>query len=489
MSDAKVVVAGAGRAGTSLLLDVLTDLGFDTGRDASGTSVPPIESPRAPRIVADRGLAHRLATVLDVQAVDVEHVIVPVRALDTASASRLRATRYGARLHRVDSPVRRTYATAQRAALGVELYELTAAIARFDLPHTFLAFPRFAQDWRYLAQQLGFLDPSITPSQWRDALERHADPARIREERLSRRERVLTGAGAALDGAARVLHGVRRALGDVATPLRNEEAGAGSARADVVVHVASINTKPATELCIRTMRHYAGHPFELVVGDCGSTDGSLEMLRDYEDRGWLTLEVAPDGRMHAEWLDRWLRGCPARYAVFCDSDIEFFEPDWLDDMVRAAQTNDCALVCAQMLPPRGRFVHPHTGAKRTLGPRPAPWLMLVDVEKVRGRVDASFAYLDVVAPEAFGGKIGYDVGGAFFMALQDAGLGWVEMPESFRAAFRHFSGLSWRRLYDWHAPLRLRPGQLPRMATVIAHLWRARLLRYGESAPARFRNT
>ena len=37
---------------------------------------------------------------------------------------------------------------------------------------------------------------------------------------------------------------------------------------DVQVHFASINTAAVTELCIRTMRHFAGYPFSLVVGDC-----------------------------------------------------------------------------------------------------------------------------------------------------------------------------------------------------------------------------
>lgn len=509
MSDAKVAIAGPGRAGTELLLEVLTDLGLHTGLERGrpvieqlrSRPIVRLESPKAPRIVYEPGLARRLGTILDVQGAEVEHVIVPVRALDVAAASRLRASAYGARLRRLDPPTRPSRATGQRDALGVVLYELLHTIARFDLPHTLLVFPRFAYDARYLAEHLGFLDPAIPEDRWRDALTRHADPARIDEQRLTRRERVLLLVGATTDAAlVKPARAVRRAVGDVRAPWRGPVAAAGPGPAgtragrptgstdgdpDVTIHVASINTAPATELCLRTMRHYAGHPFRLVVGDCGSTDGSIEMLRRFESRGWLTLEVAPEGRMHAEWLDTWMRTCPTRYAVFCDSDIEFYEPGWLADMVGEAVANEAALVCAQMIPPRARFVHPHTGAKRTLGPRPAPWLLLVDAERVRGRVDAGFGYLDVVDPTAYGGKVGYDVGGAFFAALRDAGLGWVEMPDAFRAKYRHFSGLSWRRVLDWRAPLRVRPGQLPRLAAVYAHLGRARLLRYGEQPSLR----
>ncbi|MBV8950763.1 MAG: glycosyltransferase family 2 protein [Actinobacteria bacterium] len=490
MNDAKVLVAGAGRAGTVLLLQVLTDLGLDTGFERSvpvaqqaGLRQVAPESPKAPRIVADPTLPSRLGTLLDVRSFDVEHVIVPIRQLDVAAASRLRAGAYGLALTRVDSPLRPSRATGQRAALGTSLYDLMYTIARFDLPHTFLLFPRFARDWEYLFKRLGFLDPRISPGEWRAALERRRALAQIDERPLQRHERLMTVAGE-LGSAALVQPW--RALERGLHPAWTQLHGRHDNRSDdglVTVHVASLNTRFATELCIRTMRQFAGRPFRLVVGDCGSTDGSLEMLRSFERRGWLKLEVAPNGRMHAEWLDKWLRDCATRYALFVDSDVEFFQAGWLDQMVRAAQTNDAALVCAQMLPSRARYMHPHTGAKRTLGARPAPWLLLVDVERVRGRVSASFAYVDVADPDAFGGKIGYDVAGAYFAALRDEGLGWVEMPESFRSSFRHFSGLSWRRVLDWRAPLRLRPGQAPRMAVVMAHLWRARALRYGEGNP------
>jgi hypothetical protein len=498
MSDAKVVIAGAGRAGTALLLQVLTDLGLDTGfaRDhpvaeqlAAGAAVPP-ESPKAPRIVTGVGLAHRLGPMLDVRGIDVEHVIVPIRDLDVAVASRLRATAYGARLDAWDPPTQPSRPTRQREALGTELYRLVRTIAHHDLAHTLLEFPRFATDWRYLQDRLGFLDLSIPPERWRDALRHRADPERIHETRSSRRERLRTAATELVDDVAvRPARALRRLAGDPrarplpVSPASPERAGADGAPVDVTVHVASINTRFATELCIRTMRRYAGHPFRLVVGDCGSTDGSLGLLRDYERRGWLTLEVAPDGRQHAEWLDRWLRDCPTRFAVFCDSDIEFFEPGWLDDMVRAARDNDAAMVCTELIPSRARFVHPHTGARRTLGARPAPWLLLVDAQRTRGRLDAGFGYVEVDDPAAFGGIVGYDVGGAFFAGLRAVGFGWVQLPDAFRSKYHHFSGLSWRRVFDRRAPSRLRPGQLPRMATVVAHLLRARALRYGEAEP------
>jgi hypothetical protein len=249
--------------------------------------------------------------------------------------------------------------------------------------------------------------------------------------------------------------------------------------ADVVVHVASYNTAAATELCVRSMFHFADHPFRLRVGDAGSTDGSIPRLQTFAARGWLTLEVAPGGRRHAEWLDQWLATCDARYAVFCDSDVEFLGRGWLRDLVRTATEQGAALVCARMQWPPERFVHPTTGAARRLAPRPTPWLLLVDVDQVRGRVDESFAYRDVVDPAAHGGKVAYDVGAAFFAALERCGLTWAEMPPAFQRTFRHFGGLTWLRAGAARASWGVRGKQAAKLALVHAHLWRARLLRWG----------
>ena len=78
----------------------------------------------------------------------------------------------------------------------------------------------------------------------------------------------------------------------------------------VTAYIANLNTARVTELCIRSMREFSGDDFALVVGDCGSTDGSLRMLERFASHGWLELQIAPNGRTHADWLDRWLQQVP-----------------------------------------------------------------------------------------------------------------------------------------------------------------------------------
>ena len=262
-----------------------------------------------------------------------------------------------------------------------------------------------------------------------------------------------------------------------------------AARDIVRVHVASINTRSATELCIRSMRRYAGARFELTVGDGLSTDGSLDILRRFERRGWLDLEVAlgDEPRMHGEWLDLWLRTCPNRYCVFCDSDVEFLGEDWLADMLTLMNDTGCALVCAQFTPANSEYVHPVYDTPIQLGARPSPWLMLLDLEQVRD-MPTSFLFHEEPATDTKP-STAYDVGGDFFRTLVDRELIWHAMPEPWLRKVHHFGGMSWGLpggggnpafLKDapqpkWVSRVRISGAQLKKRAIVRGRLERQRI--------------
>lgn len=215
----KIVIAGTGRAGTTLLVQVLTDLGLDTGF-APDAPIDPrvhagleraVDDPDAPWIVKSPQVSRRLGDILDRGAARVDHVIIPIRALDVAAASRVRNTRYGADLHTWGGLLGTNRATRQREALAVMLFELMETVARHELAHTFLLFPRFTADWEYTFRQLAFLAPELPASRWREALAARVDPALINEQPLSASERRLTVAGTFYNRAiARPVRGVRR---------------------------------------------------------------------------------------------------------------------------------------------------------------------------------------------------------------------------------------------------------------------------------------
>jgi hypothetical protein len=248
----------------------------------------------------------------------------------------------------------------------------------------------------------------------------------------------------------------------------------------VTAYIANLNTAHATELCVRSMRHTAGYPFELVVGDSGSTDGSLAVLERFQGQGWLDLQVAPHGRDHADWLNGWLATCTTRYALFSDSDVEFRTDGWLRDMVETATESGAALLCGRMQQGSECYIHPVTRAERRLAPRPTAWLFMVDIDQVRGRVRPDCAYREVEDFRAFGGKIAYDTAAWYFKQLCEAGLSWAQMPASWQPSYHHYGGLTWlgphRSGPAWH----IRARQAAKLIIVEQHLRRARRERWGE---------
>jgi hypothetical protein len=94
------------------------------------------------------------------------------------------------------------------------LYELVYTLARYDVPHTLLLFPRFAEDAEYLHAKLGWLAPDRTVGDFERALDATRDLSKINEQPLTATERVRASYGTMLFNAlTRPLAKARAALG------------------------------------------------------------------------------------------------------------------------------------------------------------------------------------------------------------------------------------------------------------------------------------
>jgi hypothetical protein len=219
VSEAKIVIAGTGRAGTTLLVALLSDLGMDTGfgpgiRAArEGGLEHYIGNPDAPRVVKSPVLSTVLRPLLESGAIEIEHVIIPMRDLDLAVASRVRRARYGLRSKDRGALVGTRSVRHQRDALTLMIYELFDTVATFDIPHTLLRFPRFASDWEYTYRKLGFLVPDRTADDFRKAIEARYDESQISQLPLTRAERRKSAALAPITFGIALARRVRRSLG------------------------------------------------------------------------------------------------------------------------------------------------------------------------------------------------------------------------------------------------------------------------------------
>lgn len=220
--------------------------------------------------------------------------------------------------------------------------------------------------------------------------------------------------------------------------------GTSAAPACVEVFIASLDTCMATELAIRSLRAHDHSDYEIVVGDGGSTDGSLEMLEGLRQRGWLRLERRADRCAHHVWIEHRLATSEADYVVFCDSDMEFRKADPILDLVATARRTGSALVAAELCA-SGPGIEPISGSAIVMAERPSAWLFLVAPDRIR-QIETSFAFAFVPRGDAIEGGLAYDTGAAWFAELRKRGIPWAAMPGSFTRRFRHHAGLSWRPL-------------------------------------------
>jgi len=185
----KIVIAGTGRAGTTFLVQLLTELGLETGftkdnwrghyYDHCQAGLERELTDRdAPRIVKNPALTLTLPELWRAgKAPPIEHVFIPIRDLQSAARSRVRV---GGDNHEVPGGLWLTTEPERQAeALAVAFHEFTYALAKEGVPFTCLAFPRFATDVEYCFSKLRFLLTGITSEEFRTVFQRCARPELI----------------------------------------------------------------------------------------------------------------------------------------------------------------------------------------------------------------------------------------------------------------------------------------------------------------------
>jgi len=152
------IITGTGRAGTTLLVKILTRLGLDTGWTVDTMTVDDIARaglewdirlPGAPYIVKSPWICLCAEEIVDNPEIVIDWAIIPIRNLAGAAESR-RAV-YRQRGGRGPGDIW----TAQRpedmeSELTKHFYNLIYHLSRKSIPLTFLHYPRFATDVDYL---------------------------------------------------------------------------------------------------------------------------------------------------------------------------------------------------------------------------------------------------------------------------------------------------------------------------------------------------
>jgi hypothetical protein len=200
-TDGHILIGGPGRAGTTVLVQYFTVLGFDTGYgvDEAMTQVDPISRGGLERSLKRGDLtyvskspwyANHLGEWIERGELTVRWMIVPVRELFAAAESRREASRRAeeAGLDPEAQPGGLSFGAKrnprqQEQRLGVQMYKLVHTLAQHGVPTLLLPFPEFARSHDVLLHRLGPLLEAhgVTPEESLAAYERVVDPQHIRE--------------------------------------------------------------------------------------------------------------------------------------------------------------------------------------------------------------------------------------------------------------------------------------------------------------------
>jgi hypothetical protein len=188
-----VIISGTGRAGTTFLVQLLTELGLDTGfSDAyerfredrnAGMEWNRQNLASAPYIVKSPALCEELGPLLkEEKNFVIDHAIIPIRDLYSAAESRRTVARKGVPHFLMSRPflgvkklgIRRP--KEQESVLAQYFYQLVYTLAEHNIPMTFLYFPRLAKDPEYLYEKINFLLKNIPYERFAEAFQKISRP-------------------------------------------------------------------------------------------------------------------------------------------------------------------------------------------------------------------------------------------------------------------------------------------------------------------------
>jgi hypothetical protein len=188
----KLLITGTGRAGTTFLVQLFTELGLDTGYrpgtpsddyfdHCSAGLEQSIGVEASPYIVKNPAFCETLPGLVATGRFAIDHVLVPVRQLDEAAQSRIRV---GGRDGQVPGGLLGTAdPTAQKGILAERFHGLMHSLAVHDIPHTLLHFPRLATDPDYAWAKLRVLMPRVDRAFFGDVFRRLSRPDLIHQFR------------------------------------------------------------------------------------------------------------------------------------------------------------------------------------------------------------------------------------------------------------------------------------------------------------------
>jgi len=167
------IISGTGRSGTTFLVQLLTKLGLDTGFTQETVTANIYENCNAgleldirlkdsPYIIKSPWLCDLLPEILSEKRIVIDHAFIPIRDIFAAAESRRHVDRTTDRTEYPEGTVpgglwHTNLPQQQELILSMQFHKIVDILTEYDIPMTFVRFPRLTQDPEYLYQKLAFL--------------------------------------------------------------------------------------------------------------------------------------------------------------------------------------------------------------------------------------------------------------------------------------------------------------------------------------------
>jgi len=187
------IISGTGRAGTTFLVKLLTNLGLDTGYSLWDLHVwancnagleRDLRAEDAPYIVKSPWICDTIDEVAADPRIVIDYAIIPMRTLEAAAESRRYVERTSDRdqfegpgglpggLWHTDDPAR------QEGVLARQFHKLMVGLAKTEARIILLHYPRLTHDPVYLAEKLA---PLVGDRPFLDVFRKTVDPTLVHQ--------------------------------------------------------------------------------------------------------------------------------------------------------------------------------------------------------------------------------------------------------------------------------------------------------------------
>lgn len=204
-----VVITGTGRSGTSFLVQLLTEIGLDTGFDqvSIDKNIDPIGraglesdiwAKDAAYVVKSPNISNYIDTVLADPNIQLDQVIIPLRDIEAAANSRSKVSKdnlkargllgklFGSKRGHAGGLIKTSSAAKQQNILLRSLSHLLVECVKHDQPMILLHYPRLTKDPDYLYTKLKPILNSVSLESFRESFHKVVNPDLV--SRLSNRD-------------------------------------------------------------------------------------------------------------------------------------------------------------------------------------------------------------------------------------------------------------------------------------------------------------